>query len=331
MRTLLILLGVILFIGNTKVEAQTKVYPEWYKNRELHSEAKFEIIGYGQGLTIGEAQANAKENIALTMFSKVDSSFTSVSTDYKQRNEATLKITSKLDLQNLKTLKQEYKDGTFYIALMYKNLDLAYRIKTSIDNIQCSDKEINSYLKQTLLYKSIRLSIGCELDVKLDRRNKAWYLKYKGHLFLLNSDEFEELFVNTNNDSFKFNSNKNVLTDGDSFYFTFNSKEDGYITLLNVYENGIVTLLQASKFIKNTFQIPSKDSETYFEAGLVKDGIDTYDLYIAIFTKEPLDMSRFEIGDKDLSSNESAYKFDELMEVMHSNKYASILLRTKTK
>ena len=41
----------------------------------------------------------------------------------------------------------------------------------------------------------------------------------------------------------------------DSFHFTINSKKHGYITLLNVYENGIVTLLQSSILIKNNIQI----------------------------------------------------------------------------
>ncbi|MEA2091084.1 MAG: hypothetical protein U9O83_01810, partial [Campylobacterota bacterium] len=147
--------------------------------------------------------------------------------------------------------------------------------------------------------------------------------------FLLSDDEFEELFVSSKNNNLMIKSNKRVLVDGDSFYFIIDAKEDGYITLLNVYESGIVTLLQNSTKIKNSLQIPSKESSNYFEAGVVKEGEDTHDLYVAIFTKKPLDMSRFEYADEELASSELAYKFDELIKVMNTNEYSSLLLRTK--
>jgi len=331
MRIILSLFVTLLFIGcgNPKPQA----YPQWYKHRELQTTLKYEIIGYGQGKTIKEAESNAKEDIAQTLISKVDSSFSSETSVYNDtvidENRAKLKITSNVNLHNLKTIKQEQTDGIFYIALKYKNLDLSYKIKTTIGNFQCNEKSSNNnYLLQTLLIKKLTSTLGCELDFKLDRRNEAWYLKYKEHLFLLSDTEFEELYFTKTNNNFKFLANKKILIAGDSFYFTIDSKKSGYITLLNVYENGITTLLQPSTPIKNTIQIPTKDSENYFEAGLVKDGVNTYDLYVAIYTKEPLDMSRFEYANEDLAESELAYKFDELIQVMSEYEYSSILIRT---
>jgi len=328
MKIIIYLLITLLFVGCNTPKPQD--YPQWYENRTLHSAVKYEAIGYGQGKTLQEAQAIAKEDIAHTLISRVDSSFTSVSTDKKSTNKANLKITSKLSLHNVKTIKQVQLDNIFYVALKYRNLDLAYRIKTTVTNIECIE-DYDSYLSQTPLIKKLTTSIGCEIDFKLDRRNEAWYLTYKEHLFLLSDDEFEELYVSRTNDSFEFISNKRILTDGDSFYFTLNSKKSGYITLLNIYENGIVTLLQPSIPIKNSIQVPSRDSENYFEAGLVKEGVNTYDLYVAIYTKKSLDMSRFEYANKDLAESELAYKFDELIDVMHQVEFSSVLLRTKVK
>ena len=331
MRIFLYFLIVLLFVAcaNTKPQA----YPQWYKHRELQSAVKYEIIGYGQGKTFKEAQGNAKEDIAYVLISKVDSSFTSTtSTDndtFSKKSQSRLKITSKLNLHNVKTMKQEQINNIFYVALKYENLDLAYRIISTVGKVECSQNIPNSYLLQTPLIKKLTASIGCELDFKLDRRNAAWYLKYKEHLFLLSDDEFEELYVSKTNDNFVFTSSKRILRDGDSFYFTLNSKREGYVTLLNVYENGIVTLLQPSIPIKNTLQVPSKDSDNYFEAGLVKEGVNTYDLYVAIYTKEPLDMSRFEYANEDLAESELAYKFDELIGVMYPVEFSSVLLRTR--
>lgn len=350
MKNIFYLFIVFLFVGCGNLEPKPKVipknitiikkvqtYPKWYELKKIQSFVKYEIIGYGEGKTIKEAKSNAKEEIAQTLISKIESSFTSQTTtnnddDFNKQTKSNLKITSNINLHDLKTIKQEKKDNIFYVVLKYKNLDLGYKIKTTIGNIQCNREKIdNDYLLQTPLIKKITSSIGCELNYKLDRRNEAWYLKYKEHLFLLSDDEFEELYISTPNNHFNFKSNKKVLTDGDSFYFTFHAKKNGYITLLNVYENGITTLLQPSIPIKNTIQIPSKNSENYFEAGLVKDGVNTYDLYVAIYTKKPLDMSRFEYAYEDLAESELAYKFDELISVMSAYEYSSILIRTISK
>ncbi len=42
-------------------------------------------------------------------------------------------------------------------------------------------------------------------------------------------------------------------------------------------------------------------------------------------------MSRFEYANADLAESELAYKFDELIGVMHQVEYSSVLLRTKVK
>jgi hypothetical protein len=306
-------------------------YPSWYANKTLTPHTKYEVLGYGEGVTLKEAKSNAKEDIAQSLISKVESSFMSSSNDIKTTTKSNLKVTSRLNLQNLKIVKQEQRDGVFFIALSYENLDLAYRIKKTLKLSSCQDERVGVYISTTPLYKKIVSAIGCKLDFRLDRQNAAWYLKYKENKFLLNDDEFEELFVDRQNRSFSFKSSKRVLKDKESFYFTFNSKKSGYITLLDVYENGIVTLLQPSIRITKTLQIPPKNSQNYFEAGLVQNGVDTYDLYVAIFSKKPLDMSRFEYANSDLASSEVAYKFDELIENLDNYNYATILLRTKAK
>jgi len=319
--------------GNPQPTKQSVKAPEWYTQHQLHSKIKYEVFGYGQGSTLEEAKSNAKEDIAQTLISKVDSSFTSTTTthnnSYTKQEKASLKVTSKLNLHNLKTIKQEQQGSDFYVALKYKNIDLNYRVKTTIGNYTCNDKKIDNYLQKAPLLKKLSSSLGCELDFKLDRRNEAWYLKYKEYLFLLSDEEFEELYVSTASEYISMKSSKRVLNDGDSFYFTFSSKKSGYVTFIDVYENGIVTLLQESTPIKSTLQIPSKKSENYFEAGLVEESQNTHDLYIAIYSDKALDMSRFNYASEELAESELACKFDELLEFLKGYEYSTVLLRTK--
>jgi len=315
--------------GNAEPIPHAKSFPSWFVKKEFVPHAEFELVGYGHAATLQEAMAQAKEEIALTLLSKVESRFTSHSTDDESRSVAELKVTSKLNLQNLKTLKQEQVANTFFVALSYENLDFASRVKRDLNISTCQDEKLGRYIPQSVLHKKLMASLGCKLDFKLHRQNSAWYLKYKEHLFLLSDKEFEELYATQKSSSFTFRASKDVLLDTESFWFEFETKESGYITLLDVYENGIVTLLSPSTKIENNIQIPSKESSHTFVAGVVQEGVDTHDLYVALFTKEPLDMSRFIHADGDLTSNEKAYKMDELIELLNSHDYATLLLRTK--
>jgi len=315
--------------GGTKPNPNEGLSPAWYMKQNLPVFNKYEIIGYGEGESFKEAEANAKEDISQRLSSEVDSSISVHSTDKGSMSEAKLKVTSKLNIQNVKTIKREQMENGFFVALKYENLDLAYRVQKTIGNVECKNEEVSSYMKETTLYQSIKKAVECELSVKLQRRNSAWYLTYKEHMFLLSDSEFEQLYTSIQNQKYSFEPSKKVLRDGDEFHFTFSADEDMYVTLLDVYENGIVTLLQASTQFSGDLQIPSKESESYFEAGLVEEGKDTHDLYIAIFTKEPLDISRYEYANEELASSELAYKFDELINFISKYEYASILLRTK--
>ncbi len=133
--------------------SHAKSYPLWYAKKTLTPHAKYEVLGYGEGATLSEAKANAKEDIAQSLISRVDSSFVSSSNDTKSTTKSKLKVTSRLNLQNLKILKQEEQGGTFFVALSYENLDLPYRIKKVLKLSTCQDENPNSYMLKTPLYR----------------------------------------------------------------------------------------------------------------------------------------------------------------------------------
>ncbi len=317
--------------GGTSPTPEIESNPSWYMEQTLKTDTKYEIIGYGEGSNLDEAKANAKEDIAQKLSSNVQSSMSIISNDEGSKSNANLNITTNINLVNLKTLKMQEVNSSYFVALKYENLDLAYRMKKSFGDTKCENGDVNSYIKNTTIFQNITSAVGCELSIKLQRENSAWYLTYKEQMFLLNNSEFEQFYESINNQKYTFMANQKVLKDGDSFYFNLSSDEMVYVTLLDVYENGIVTLLQDSILIDKKLQIPSKDSQSYFEAGLVKENQDTHDLYVAIFTKEPLDMSRFEYANEELASSELAYKFDQLINFIDKYEYATILLRTKVK
>ena len=127
--------------GSTQPKPQIQTYPNWYKDRTIHATVSYEIIGYGEGKSIKEAEALAKEDIAQTLVSKIDSSVSiiksSSANEYNKNSVSKLTVSTNLNLHNLKTIKQELSDDVFYVALQYQNLDLAHRIKTDIGHPEC--------------------------------------------------------------------------------------------------------------------------------------------------------------------------------------------------
>ena len=326
-------LATVLFFVSCATQTKLPQTPSWYHSQIMQVQNSSKYLGYGDAKTLFDAKSMAKEEIAQSLITHVESDFVSKTEAEKNNNKEryntqtqhNLKVTTKIDLQNLSVLKQEYVNGRYFVLLEYENLNLTYRIKKSVPEIECSD--VNDYIKSTPLYQTIRSSLSCDVNLKLQRRNSAWYLGYREKEFLLNNSEFEKLYVSTQSKIFDFKINNSALKDGDSFYFQFHTKKEGYITLLNVYENGIVTLLSKSQKIAKSLQIPSKESETYFEAAIVENSYNSSDLYVAFFSEKPLDMSRFSYANEELLSSEVAYKFDELIKMFSNLEYATLIVR----
>lgn len=323
---------VVLFLTSCATSTSTpkaKLAPTWYTN--IPSDIEYEIIGYGEGKTLKEAKSKAKEEIAQTVLTTVESSFTERTVQKNDEVEAEskslVKVKTKLNLYNIRTVKIEQKEGVFYVALKYINLDLSHRVKKTITQFQCIKSE-KSYLHHTPLLKKLSVDLGCILDFKLQRMNDAWYLKYKEHLFVLSEYEFEKLFVSQKSDIFDLKISKSPLRDGDRFHFNISSKKDGYITFVNIYKDGIVTVLTQSQKIEHSLQIPSKESNIAFEAGLIDKQRDSYELFVAILSDKPLDMSRFVSSNQEYISSKRAYNFDELIDFLKDYDYTTLFVET---
>jgi len=284
--------------------------PKWYKNKELNTTSHYEVIAYAKAKSKEIAINTAKSNIIFEMFNKANKS-----------------SIGQIDMTKMYTLKQEQKDGEYFVALSYVNSDLVYKIKSSVGELTCNDNNISTYIQQTPIFKRL----NCNLNIKLERQNKGWYLRYKENLFALSDDELKEFFIDKKNSNFDFEISKKNLVEEDKFYFTFKTKEKGYITLLDIYKNGIVTLLDVSIDIKEKLTIPPQEEGYSYEAITLKQGENTHDLYVAIFTKEPIELAIFEYENPDMTNNESAHKLGDLIDMLDGYEYSTILVETEAK
>lgn len=309
--------------------------PEWFINRSYQPTKNYEVVGYGMGGSLKKATLHAKEDIAGRLLTEISS--TKKSRVSEKDGQLSKSMDIEIDAQvhtvlsDLKTLRMEPQDGNYYIALLYENLKLSRRFIQKVGEIECLQRTPNPYLALTPMYEEIKKAAGCDIDLSLERKDSVWYISYKSILVPIAPIDYEDLFISARHSPVILNASSRSLREGDEFYFTLHSTQNGYVTLLNVYANGITAVVEPSMKVgkEKPLRIPSDESDTYFEAGLLTKGQPTYDLYVAFFTREPINVSRFEMsGDKPLEG-EAAYKADELIRMTEKYPFTTLFIRTK--
>ena len=83
---------------------------------------------------------------------------------------------------------------------------------------------------------------------------------------------------------------------------------------------------------KNKLQdIPNKDFEEIPVAGLMEDGVDTFDMYIAIHSTKKLYLDNFIHANDDLITDERYKNFDELIYFINEHTFSTLKVITKAR
>ena len=315
--------------------------PLWYHN--LTSNESNTYIGYGSGSSENEAKQNALLDISGQISTVVKSEYKGdkklIDGIYtKDISEQTSQKTNS-SLSDYEVLKVENSD-LWYVAIKYENrasIDKFIQKIKALPTLQnnTTQKKQNSFLSQTLIGKELQSALGFELDFKLFRKDTLWYIKYEDTLQVLSKKDFEKFFVTTQNPNLSLATNKknNILKDKEPYHFMIDSKQDGYVTLLDTYEDGTVGIIAKNlKILKDKkIQFPDEKSDMLFEASILEEGKDTFDLYTLIYTKKPLILDRFALSESELIKDERYKNFDELIELLDGALYSSLKVVTTAK
>lgn len=92
--------------------------PEWYLT------LKEDSIGYGQGMSVDEAKTNAYKNIAQSRRVKVNTQILLNDTQHGSVHSSSMKNKTNLEskdmvVENTRTVKEEKKDGIWFVAISY--------------------------------------------------------------------------------------------------------------------------------------------------------------------------------------------------------------------
>ena len=308
--------------------------PDWFLNLP-HKD--YELVGYGEGRTLDEALAKAKKGIAQSIRTRIrsESVFEErlANKDYSRNARTLLQERTDVVLSDLETVRKEHRDGLWYIAVKYENLPFPKKFSKRLSHRACEQGNQNRYLSCTPLIKALNAELGCSPAVKLLRNHGLWYLACEDVMLPLGSAAFEKLYASCPSPSLSLVPSKTDLRKGDAFSVTLRPLRDGFVSLLNVYESGEVSVILANRSAQASEDILCPDPAANLElvAGLVREGEATFDLYVGFLSPEKVDLGRIQQAGDQVSSGERHFKFDEVLGLMDNVEFCTVLIRTRPK
>ncbi|MFA6144714.1 MAG: LPP20 family lipoprotein [Sulfurimonas sp.] len=308
--------------------------PAWFGN--VPSSAVYEIIGYGEGISLDEAKMNAKSDIAKTIRSHIDSTSitqTSVNNTTLDHNASqSVRETSNLTLSDVVMLQHDQKDGRSYVALQYDNRPLFIKLAKLGGQSLCG--ESNPYLSQTPILKNLATELNCSTSIEITRDQNGWYLGRAAHRVVLNESDFEGMMIETSSGSLRLSSTP-VRVNVDEVYTLIldTLPLSGYLSLFDVYDDGKVVVMEKNidltRHAKKKLLYPNDlRPDLELVGGLNTPAKDALDLCVAVVSAQPLELSKFTPMGELAEKRDRAYAVDQLLFLMKNNSFATTLITT---
>jgi len=308
--------------------------PSWYHN--LYSNEVNTYYGFGSASSEAKAKQLALSDI-VSQISVHVSSTTSINMKVVNGKESTsdefnTQQNSQATLSDYKLLKSEFEDGNYYVSLSYENIPSFDKFVKKVNALHV-DKDVEkpklkSYLSSTNMAKKLSSTLGKDIEFKLICKDNKWFIQHKNIVQVLDKKDFARFFTSVTNENIVINTNKrnNILYNGMKFFFKVKSSKRGFVSILSIYEDGTVsTLVRNIPINKNNLEnIPDEDFESIPEASLMQRGIETFDLYVAIYSDKKLHFDSFAYADEELIDEEKYKNLDELIEFIDDKTYSTL-------
>ncbi len=328
----MIRLSVVLITLMTQLSADV---PSWFGI--LPNDVSYEIIGYGDGATFDEAKSNAKSDIAKTIRSHINSSFTTQTTvgdsTLHHNAQSIVNETSNLIITDTKLKKSEQSNGRFYVALGYENLSLAVKLAKRGGHSLCGVS--NTYLAQTPTVLKLSQELNCSVSVDIIRENDGWYLGRGEHRLSMNNGDVRELMIETSLGALRLKSNRTLVNEDEAYTLHLDGFPTlGYLSLFDVYDDGRVVLMESNINLtllrKKTLLYPDDIRRDFqLNGGVLEAGQDALDMYVVLISNQPLKLSSFIPMGQEVEKGESAFAMNRLLDLMNHHSFATTVVTTR--
>jgi len=272
--------------------------PEWYGSASLPHES-YEIIGYGSGSSLAEAETNARSEIAKSLIvninSKMNITYSQINEEQSKQIAQDIKETANLVLSGIEIIKRECKNNKCYVALKYINLPLAAKINKQVGDSACKKLENNKYLLHTQFFKELQEEIGCYPVLKFYNIGNNIFAELNGTPFYISPNDFLKLFTEVDNEYFSLTPTKKVLKSGDIYQLKLSINRDGYLSVYQVSKIGGVSVLIDNEYVLKDMDLiyPETDKYEGLEAYLSENDNREIDLTIATLCNEKINNNMF--------------------------------------
>ena len=302
--------------------------PSWFYN--LKPANKNELIGYGIDKDITKAKQKATTNIvqsiSVNIHSSVNISDTDVDGKFSSKSSTKMKSESNAVLSGVKTIRSVQKNNKWYVAVKYDNSPIEIKFKKLLPKKLKNEKQ-NLYLENTALIKNFNNEISKKLNYKLIRKDRLWQIKHKDTMLPLSQENFYKLFSNVSNKNIKIQANKKIYKKNNKMFFKILQNQTGYISILYVEHNGKVGVLLANKKSTKSFTYPNTKTEETFSI-VNPYGHTIRELYIAIYSKDPLNIDEFETVSDNLL-DETNFNFHKLIPLLNNSNFSTYKIKIK--
>jgi hypothetical protein len=289
-----------------------------------------EIIGYGGSKSLEEARNIAIKDIVSQMSVTIKGTIVTTKLisngKYKAEHKGETIVQTGATLSGAKIIKSQNYNGKFYVAVSYDKSLLEVKIKRKL-NQKISNQKQNNYIKNTVLVQRLNKYLNKKLDFELIRKDNLWQIKYDNIFEAITEKDLYKLFVTTKNKNISISTNKTIFEDNDEIFFNIKLKNKGFISILYVDAQGKVALLMSNEYKSKSFRFPSIQSEDIFTLTNLNNDT-TYELIVAIYSKEKIDLSLFEEVNEEIL-DENNFNFDKLIKKLNNLEFTTHKIKIK--
>ena len=315
------------------VNQKVQESPSWYLEPSKNSTV---IYGYATSSSLDNAKLNAREDIAKSIKVKIQSSFSLVSKSKEtslsnevltQDTQHSISEYTDMILTDVKLKKSVKINDKWFVKMSYTNLPIVQQIKKRFYGVELERMNKDNLLANTNFSKRLKKEFGYIPKYTIFYKNGIFFLNIKRDNFILLNAKIKQFFFVKNNKNIEFKISKKQLKIGDYFNFTINHKNDNFISLIQVDELGKIIVhfdnLQTKKLV-----YPNPKIYEGLQAGILNNKNEAIEMYLAVSCKEKNNFTVFDQVSFKYNSNEEAYRFPNLYNLIDKCDYSSLVTRT---
>ena len=274
--------------------------PLWYSNQTIEVSGYW--VGYGDALTLEQAKAVARADLAATFKAEISASLrldkTVSGDEVTQHAQSRVEQFTSAEFEDLDVLRSEQQLGRYFIVLGYDHRPLAQRLAAKLNIIPSEPTRPQQLPQSSRLYQQLMQAMGAVPPLNLNHERGRYLLSAGGMTVSVRENEIESLIPQPRSNVLELalTPNLDVYAPETLFKVSLSTQKAGYFSYLQVFGNGAVVLMMANQPVNAGDLIHYPDPALY--DGLVTElpsgQTSTSVQHLAMLCTNQRDLSRLE-------------------------------------